>query len=242
MRIIKLHTIDSTNNYLKEWIRIHEAENFMLVVTDSQTKGRGQMGTHWLSKSGKNLTFSMFVGLEQFSIERQFQLNQAVSLGLLFALKNHLPQVKIKWPNDILADTKKIAGILIENTVSSRKIKHSIIGIGLNVNQTEFPDELSQVTSLKTALDRDFDLDSLLVEIRDSIKKQILLLDILSVDKMQELYLENLYLYKTTSIFFSKDKKMFKGMIDGVANDGRLLIKTPSKKILAFGFKEVRFL
>jgi len=78
--------------------------------------------------------------------------------------------------------------------------------------------------------------------IRDSIKKQILLLDILSVDKMQELYLENLYLYKTTSIFFSKDKKMFKGMIDGVANDGRLLIKTPSKKILAFGFKEVRFL
>lgn len=200
------------------------------------------MGTHWLSESGKNLTFSMYVSLEHFSIKRQFQLNQAISLGLLFALKKHITQVQIKWPNDILADKKKIAGILIENTVSNSIIKHSIVGIGLNVNQTDFPDDLSQATSLKRALNKNFDLDSLLVEIRNAIKKQILLLDVLSVDKLQELYLENLYLYKTTSTFLSNDKKIFKGMIEGVANDGRLLIKTPSKTILSFGFKEVGFL
>ena len=213
----------------------------MLVVSDMQTKGRGQMGNHWLSESGKNLTFSMFIELNKLSIDRQFQLNQAVSLGLLFALKKYLPKVQIKWPNDIMADTKKIAGMLIENTVSSSIIKHSVIGIGLNVNQTEFPKELTQAISLKIALNRDFDLDSLLIEISHSIIRQILLLDELSVDKLHKMYLENLYLLEKEAQFLDGNKKKFTGKIVGLSLEGNLLVRLKNAKIKKFGFKEIEF-
>ena len=214
----------------------------MVVSAKEQTKGRGQMGTKWESAIGKNLLFSLFISQDGLLIQNQFQLNQAISLGILYVLKRYLNDVKIKWPNDIMAGNKKIAGVLIENTFRNLHIKHSIVGIGLNVNQTEFSDELSQATSLKIVQNSDFDLDYLLLEIRDSIIKQILLLERETSEGIQANYLENMYLYQTSSTFFSKDIKMFKGMIDGVASDGRLLIKLPSKKIIAFGFKEIKFI
>ena len=242
MRIIKLHTTNSTNDYLKGWIRNITPQNFMLVVADTQTKGRGQMGTSWVSDLGKNLTFSMFVSLNQLSIERQFKLNQAISLALLFALKKYVPQLQIKWPNDILAGGKKTAGILIENTVSDSLIKHSIVGIGLNVNQTEFPSELTQVTSLKNITDKNFNLDSLLLEIRDSIVQQILLLKNQPSATLEKQYLTNLYLYQMPSVFKTKDNKKFTGTIKGVDTYGRLLIKKETGEVDAFGLKEVVFL
>lgn len=241
LRIIKLHTTNSTNDYLKEWIQNNTPQNFMLVVAETQTKGRGQMGTNWVSYLGKNLTFSMFVSVKELPIEKQFQLNQAVSLGLLFALKKHVPQVQIKWPNDILAGGKKTAGILIENTVSNSLIKHSIVGIGLNVNQTKFPSELTQATSLKILTNRDFNLDSLLLDIRDSIVQQILLLKNQSSTTLEKAYLNNLYLYEIPSIYKSKDNKKFNGTIEGVDTYGRLLIKKETGEIDAFGLKEVVF-
>ncbi len=214
----------------------------MLVVATHQTEGRGQMGTKWHSEAGKNLLFSMFIQLSSFSIDRQFQLNQAVSLGLLHVLKKYIPGVQIKWPNDILADTKKIAGILIENTVSNNKIKHSIVGVGLNVNQMKFPKEIPNASSLKLLSKKDLDLDKLLLEIKESIKKSIFNLKEEQDDNFQNEYLDNLYLYKKKTSFLNEKNKEFVGKIIGVTKEGRLQIELNSKELVDFGNKEVGFI
>ncbi len=214
----------------------------MLVQTECQTEGRGQRGTKWHSELGKNLLFSMFVQLPSFPIDKQFQLNQAVSLGLLRVLKKHIPCVQIKWPNDILADAKKIAGILIENTVSNNKIKHSIVGIGLNVNQMKFPEEIPNASSLKLLSKRDFDLDALLQEIRISIKEYVLRLENNRYNSITADYLKNLYLYNKASTFKDKENKIFSGKIVGLTLGGRLQIKIQNAELVDFGFKEIEFL
>jgi len=213
----------------------------MIVVADEQTEARGQMETKWLSKKGKNLTFSMFVAMEHFSVSRQFELNQAVSLGLLKALKEYVPNLRIKWPNDILADTKKIAGMLIENSVSKNSLKYSIIGIGLNVNQTEFPEEIPNASSLKLQVKKDFDLDLLLNEITNSIESYILDIDKKNIDELRKEYIQNLYLYNKESLFLNVKNEKFTGKIIGVSEEGRLLVRLQNNEILDFGYKEIRF-
>jgi BirA family biotin operon repressor/biotin-[acetyl-CoA-carboxylase] ligase len=238
--LLKLHTTESTNSFLKKWISKNKPENFMIVSAQHQTAGRGQMGSIWNSKQGKNLTFSMYVNFSDFKIEKQFALNQAISLGLINALIKHLSQVKIKWPNDILADKKKLAGILIENVVSNNKIKHSIIGIGLNVNQEIFPKELPNASSLRLLTHKNYDLDKLLLEIKDSIKQQLHLIE-KSPNLIQENYLKHLYLFQEEASFSDKKGRLFKGSIVGVADDGQLLIHS-EKNNYSFAFKEVKFI
>src|SRR4030066_1133212 len=103
------------------------------------------MGAIWHSEIGKNLTFSILIKFSMFEIEHQFYLRLAVSLGLLAAIRTHISSpLFVKWPNDILAEKDKLAGILIENVVSGNAIKQSVIGIGLNVNQEQFPSTIGR--------------------------------------------------------------------------------------------------
>jgi len=240
--IVKLRTTTSTNTYLKEWLSANEPENFMVIVADKQTDARGQMGTKWLSEQGKNLTFSIFVKLDSFDVSRQFEINQVVSLAILLALKKYVPNLKIKWPNDILADNKKIAGILIENTVSKNWIKHSIIGIGLNVNQTEFPTDIPNASSLKLLLNKSFNLDSLLQEIVTSIEQQFYLLETRKSIILEKEYLENMFLFQEMTQFKIQNGNSFVGKIVGITPEGRLQIKLQNTEILDFGYKEIAFL
>ena len=214
----------------------------MVIIANEQTEARGQRGSKWLSEKGKNLTFSMYVGLEQFPLSNHFELNQAVSIGLLTALKKYLPNLKIKWPNDILSDSKKIAGILIENTVSKNTIKHSIVGIGLNVNQTKFPAAIPNASSLKILLDKTLDLDVLLQEIIDSIKKQLALLENNKGNILESNYLKNMYLYNQRATFRDKENNEFVGKIIGLIPSGRLQIEMQNAEILDFGYKEISFI
>ena len=139
MNIIKLNAIDSTNSYLKNNAIKNNFESFTVVVAEKQTDGRGQLGTVWESDQGKNLTFSVLIKFLDFKITQQFYLSMAVSLGVLRVLKSQfIYNFHIKWPNDILAENNKVAGILIENSIVGSFIKNSVIGIGLNVNQTNF--------------------------------------------------------------------------------------------------------
>ena len=147
-------------------VGINNVENYSVVVAEHQNVGRGQMGTVWESEYGKNLTFSVLVRFEDFKIEHQFYLSMAISLGVLNALEPNVNNLLyVKWPNDILADKDKLCGILIENVLSSSTIKHSIIGIGLNVNQDQFSDNLQNVTSLKQLAGINFDKDKLIENI-----------------------------------------------------------------------------
>ena len=165
MQIIKLSATDSTNAYLKSLAQSEILDDHTIVVADEQRKGRGQMGADWQSEAGKNLTFSLLKHFDHLLIENRFRLNICVSLAIAGALsEQHVPNLSIKWPNDILSGNAKICGILIENILMGDKIRTSIIGIGLNVNQMTF-DNLENVSSLKLLLGRTLNLDELLHKI-----------------------------------------------------------------------------
>ena len=126
MNIIKLNAIDSTNSYIKKNAIKNNFESYTVVVAEKQLNGRGQMGTIWESELGKNLTFSILINFNKFNITQQFYLSMAISLGVIAVLKQLFnSSFFIKWPNDILAEKDKVAGILIENSINSNFINPS---------------------------------------------------------------------------------------------------------------------
>ncbi len=162
MRIIKLNAIDSTNSFLKEMAQSSLLENFTVIVAKKQIKGRGQMGTSWLSEANKNLLCSVYVRFDSFPAMHKVLVNYAVSIALVNVLNSYkMPRVAIKWPNDILSSNKKICGILVENVMQKNEIKSSIIGIGLNVNQLNFPTNFN-ATSMLPEIEAEVDLDEFL--------------------------------------------------------------------------------
>ena len=170
MQIIKLNATDSTNTYLKDLLAETRLADYSVVIAKNQTQGKGQRGEKWLSEKGKNLTVSILKLKPKVALERQFLLNTIVSLSLIKTLEGYnVPNLAVKWPNDILSGHHKIAGILIENIIKSQHIESSVIGVGLNVNQKSF-NGLPKVTSLKTILGRSLNLEELLSNLLQNIK------------------------------------------------------------------------
>ena len=145
--IIWLERVDSTNDEARR--HISEIDNLSVVSALEQTKGRGQRGNRWSSQPGENLTFSLVVKDFRIKANEQSAISQATALSLVDLLSRHEIKARIKWPNDIYAGDNKICGILIENSLKGMEIDWSIIGIGLNVNQTAFPEDLPNPTSMK---------------------------------------------------------------------------------------------
>jgi BirA family biotin operon repressor/biotin-[acetyl-CoA-carboxylase] ligase len=145
--IIWLERVDSTNDEARR--HISEIDNLSVVSALEQTKGRGQRGNRWSSQPGENLTFSLVVKDFRIKANEQSAISQATALSLVDLLSRHEIKARIKWPNDIYAGDEKICGILIENSLKGSDIDWSIIGIGLNVNQTAFPEDLPNPTSMK---------------------------------------------------------------------------------------------
>ena len=145
--IIWLERVDSTNDEARR--QISEIDNLSVVSALEQTKGRGQRGNRWSSQPGENLTFSLVVKDFRIKANEQSAISQATALSLVDLLSRHEIKARIKWPNDIYAGDEKICGILIENSLKGSEIDWSIIGIGLNVNQTAFPEDLPNPTSMK---------------------------------------------------------------------------------------------
>ncbi|WP_317045245.1 biotin--[acetyl-CoA-carboxylase] ligase [Formosa algae] len=171
MHIIKLDAIDSTNTFLKQLSSCEMVEDYTVVVAKEQTMGRGQMGTIWESETAKNLMFSVFKDVSFVPVEKQFYISMVTAIGIYKALKKlALPRVKIKWPNDILSADKKICGVLIENIVTSNGLRDSVLGIGVNVNQTDFVG-LPKASSLVNMVGRVFDLDEVLHHILVELKE-----------------------------------------------------------------------
>jgi len=145
--IIQLDDVVSTNNFALKLKKSHLFKEGLVVISDFQKKGRGQISNTWESKRGMNLLISIVIQ-PNISLSKQFDLSKIASLSLMDSLLDLGIASKIKWPNDILVCKKKISGILIDNIVSCNVITHSIIGIGLNVNQDVFNDYLPRATSL----------------------------------------------------------------------------------------------
>lgn len=240
MKIIKLNAIDSTNTYLKEMAREIDIENYTVVVTKYQTNGKGQYQNSWHSKKGKNLLFSILIKFKSFKIENHTYLNFAISLAVFHVLNQFLQHVKIKWPNDIMSRQRKICGILIENTVQNDKISQSIVGIGLNVNQIDFPVELEKVTSLKKELNTNFNCDDLLEQLIISVKKEILKLENNEFKELYDSYIDNLYKLNEPTMYKTKSGNLFLGKIKGVSNYGKLQVELDDETIKEFDIKEIK--
>lgn len=238
MQIIKLNAIDSTNQYLHDLIGQISLEDFAVITARYQTKGRGQRSTIWQSEKDKNLIISILKKEIDLNPQHQFLLNIVVSLAVFKTLQAFkIPKLSIKWPNDILSHDKKIGGILIELILKKNTIDKAIIGIGLNINQTKFKD-LSSASSLQNITGIHYDLDELLYKLLDNFKYYF------SIKNTAELWItyENLLFRKDKpSTFVSLNGDLFSGIIKGVSQRGKLMVKTENF-IEEFDLKSIKLL
>jgi len=218
-------------------------DEITVAVTNNQTSGRGQMNNSWISEPYKNLTFSLFTTLKKVKVEHQAYLNFAVSLAIYDVLLEYdVPNLYIKWPNDIMSGKKKICGILIENTFSHSRIKNTIIGIGLNVNQEKFHKNLTNASSLKIILKKSIELEALMNTIINHINLKISCVELKNFNQIYNRYHQALYKKGIPTTFLNqKTKQLFMGIINGVSSSGNLQIQLEDKSIQEFGLKEVSF-
>lgn len=241
MRLIKLDAIDSTNDFLKALSNKHELENFTVVTAEEQTKGRGQMGASWQSESGKNLIMSVFVSKPVTEVGQLFYLNIAVSLALLNALEFFkIPDLSVKWPNDIMSYKYKIAGILIENNVKSDGSVHSVIGIGLNVNQQNF-ENLPKASSMAIMGESIFERDKVLVKIVENLKENLGKI-YSDLGSFWEKYERNLFKKGVPVPFKLKEGNIVMGIIQGVSSSGKLQVLLEDSSLYEVEIKEIEML
>jgi len=242
MQIIKLSATPSTNSYLKQLVAENELEDLTVVVCSHQTQGRGQKGNMWAAEEGKNLTISILKKFNAFEVNRKFALNCLVSLAIYDVLNElSIPEVKVKWPNDIMSGNQKLCGILIENTLKGHFIKQSVIGFGLNVNQTFFKN-LPHATSLKLRTGADYDLEQLLGEFLKRIQYYLEGSYITSYTTIREKYEAAMFRRGQIADYVLEDETRFKGNIRGITETGQLIIEKINGQILNFNFKEVKYI
>jgi BirA family transcriptional regulator, biotin operon repressor / biotin---[acetyl-CoA-carboxylase] ligase len=242
MKLIKLDAIDSTNDFLKDLSHNQSLENFTVVTARSQTKGRGQQGAKWQTEEGKNLITSILIKETLHNIEGVFQLNIAVALGITEALKKiKIPSVCIKWPNDIMAENRKIAGILIENSIKGNSQIESIVGIGLNINQVNF-ENLPKAASLKSITNIDYDPFEILEIIVKEIQGKIKFITQNQTDRLWTEYDQNLFKKGIPMAFEDENGNKFMGIIQGVNKIGKLIVLLEDDSVKEYGIKEIRLL
>ena len=223
-KIIRLEEVDSTNSILAAKYSSRSLPEGSVVVASSQTKGRGQGQSKWQSEPGKNLTCSFIIYPEFVDPSKQFYISKTVSLAVADLVGLYTDKVAIKWPNDIYVNDKKIAGLLIENSIEKNAIKTSIIGIGLNVNQKEFPSSLPNPTSLLKLTKTKHDLEEILESLGNILEYRYSLLKGKEWDVIDENYLNLLYRYKKLALYEIKGKRIA-GSIEGVEPTGELIFK-----------------
>ena len=242
-KIIHIDETDSTNQWLKQ-----HGDGSFCVVADYQTAGRGCGTNTWESERGQNLLFSLLIHPADIAANEQFRITEAVSVALCETLENLLKPLRpldsspnfgehaisIKWPNDIYVGNKKIAGILIENRLKGNRIKDSIIGIGLNVNQREFHSDAPNPVSLCQLLGHEVDREALLHEFL--YRK----LSFSHAETTAVAYRNRLYL-RGKPASYRDANGWFRATILDVEPDGRLVMQDEAGRERRYSFKEVVF-
>ena len=207
MKIIKIDAIDSTNIFLKKFVKENNQISRLAVRADYQTKGQGRMNSKWHSEKGMNLTGSIFFGKIKINNIDIFEINKIVCLAVLQVLKYYeIPELKIKWPNDILSEKKKIAGILLEPVIRGKNILGLIIGVGININQKNF-EKLPCASSMSVITKQKFSIDEIFKKLITIIEKKI---TPVKFDKTK--YLKNLYGFNSEKHFLISQESIFLAM------------------------------
>ncbi len=243
---IHLNVCCSTNDKLKELLRVNENPEELsgyYVTAGYQTRGRGHNKNRWHSSRDANILMSFLATPPGLPAGWQFDIARHVSLVLvdfIGMITGNRTNVKIKWPNDIICNDKKIAGMLIENRIMGEYVVNSIIGVGININEDHFPDEFNMATSVKCVSGREMD-------VKTAMEKWIMMLkaasghDQASPDLLHQQYDEVLFGLNRKLTFTRDDRQVFEGVIQGTDRCGMLRIMTAEGE-RKFGFKEVVFL
>ena len=241
MKLIKLDAIDSTNEFLKGLSSNQVVENFTVVTAEIQTKGKGQMGAVWVSEPGKNLIMSVLVNSFLLNNNQIFDINIVTSVSIIQALKTFkIPELSIKWPNDIMSYNKKIGGVLIENSIKSDGDIISIVGLGLNVNQTDF-EHLPRASSLAAICKTTFNKEELLLKIVEKFEENIQSWN-QNKGLLWDAYNNILFKKGVPMPFADPDQQNFMGIIQGVTAFGKLQILLEDDSVSEFDIKEVQML
>lgn len=241
IRIKWLEEADSTNNVLLRHIR--DYDNLSVVAAVKQTAGRGQRGNRWVSAPGDNLTFSLLLKPEGLPAREMMALTCLATLAVRDVLRETGVPAVIKWPNDIYVGKRKICGMLVENGLEGGFIAWSVIGIGINLNQTEFPGELLNPTSVKRLTGRTYDPVSFLETICTGLEKR--LPELATSDgrkRLLDTYERDLFQKDSPASYRDPETgKTFTGIIRGITPEGLLRMEAEGWE-RTFGFKEISYI
>ena len=243
LKILHFDEINSTNVYLYDKMAENADIADTVVVAAHQTAGRGMDKNRWESEAEKNLLFSIALNVNYLEAENQFKISQAVSVAIVDTLSQFVDNQRlfIKWPNDIYFDDKKLAGMLVQNTIEGRMMGVTIIGIGLNVNQIEFSKDLPNPISLKMISGKDYDLENLLNLLVTNIKASLESLRFEENKReINQKYILKSYRFGIWSEYFYQNQvKTLK--INGFDKYGRLLLCDKEGAGIVCDVKELQF-
>lgn len=231
---IELQQVESTNNYAIGTIHAGMAQHGTAVFAHHQTAGKGQRNKQWLSDANKNIAMSIIINPDGFFLSQSFLFSMAVSLAVQSFFKTYAgDDVKIKWPNDIYWRDRKAAGILIENIVQGAQWKWSVVGIGININQSNFDELQTKAVSLKQITSKDYEPVVLAKELCADIEKAFSLLQ-KSLPLIAGIYKNNLYKLGEYARL-KAGPRVFNGMIKDVSDMGQLIVQHGVEEQFAVG-------
>lgn len=235
---IHLDVVDSTNNYAANLLKQTKVVNGTVIMTKRQEKGKGQRGTTWQSEPDKNLICSVILDLN-WQVQDVFDLNMITALALSDVLKDEgIKDVKVKWPNDVYANGKKIAGILIETQLSGQMIKSAILGIGLNVNQENFYGSFD-ATSVTLEKNLTYNVNLLAKTCWLKLVNRLSAYKVNGKGWVKATYYDHLMGFGEISAYRDDDGP-FQGRITGIDEAGRLCIEKENGVLKAYQIKEVK--
>lgn len=237
--VIRLETIESTNNYAANLIKLSSPPDGTVITAQEQTNGRGQRGSFWESDPGENLLCSIVYYPQFLNASNHFYLMKTAALAVRELVEELTSRdTYIKWPNDIIVQNKKIAGMLVEASWNDQKMQSAVVGIGLNISQVKF--ESPTATSAKLLTGKHIDIEDCLVQLLRLTDKYMMKLQSGNFSEISRLYRENLFRLGQVARFLHEDRPL-NAMITGVDEEGRLRLYTEQGENLTCGLKEIKF-
>lgn len=237
MEIHKFDTIPSTNSALMDFSK-KNAKSWTVFWTSNQTNGRGYSGNHWESIKDQNLAVSVLIKTE-LTYQELIYFNQWVSSVVRKVISSYVPSAFVKWPNDIIAETKKVSGILVE-TYKHENQMNIVVGVGINVNQTHFG-KISKAGSLASITGQNYAIEEILSEFLTEMQESFVQIEQKQWDTIQTVYLDHLF-RKDVSSEFLIDNEILNGIIRGVDSNGHLLVEFDNSEVKSFQHKQLELI
>jgi len=239
-KIIYRDKVSSTNTLAREMLDDDSCCEGTVIFASEQSQGKGQGNNIWLSEAGKNLLVSVITRPLFLKADQQFLISKTISLAIASMLDNYSASISIKWPNDIYYKDDKIAGILIENSLEGNKIKSSVIGAGININQASFPPGLPNPVSLSMINKTEYDIADMLTDFCRISDYWYDMLKAGQTSCINQMYISRLYRFDRPS-FFKTDQGRARGRIKGIDKYGRLQVSWDNGGRGVYGFREIGF-